>query len=91
MEVAKRQEKEKPMKIEQRKVQGPEWGPQVEQPNSWLAQFLRAGPGKEKKKKKTYKKRSQIARGLSPTLSVSLHVFWPGMPSLLKDVFSFIF
>ena len=29
--VAKRQGKEKPVKIEQRKVQGPEWGPQVKQ------------------------------------------------------------
>ena len=31
MAVAKRQGREKPVKIEQRKVQGPEWGPQVEQ------------------------------------------------------------
>ena len=31
MVVAKRQGREKPVKIEQRKVRGPEWGPQVEQ------------------------------------------------------------
>ena len=31
MVVAKRQRREKPAKIEQRKVQGPEWGPQVKQ------------------------------------------------------------
>ena len=31
MVVAKRQGREKPMKIEQRKVRGPEGGPQVEQ------------------------------------------------------------
>ena len=31
MAVAKRQGREKPMKIEQRKVQEPEWEPQVEQ------------------------------------------------------------
>ena len=31
MAVAKRQAREKPVKIEQRKVGGPEWGLQVEQ------------------------------------------------------------
>ena len=31
MAVAKRQGRQKPMKIEQRKVRGPEWGPQVKQ------------------------------------------------------------
>ena len=31
MAVAKRQGREKPAEIEQRKVWGPEWGPQVEQ------------------------------------------------------------
>ena len=31
MAVAKRQRKEKPTKIERRKVWGPEWGPQVKQ------------------------------------------------------------
>ena len=31
MAVAKRQGRENPVKIEQRKVPGPEWGPQVEQ------------------------------------------------------------
>ena len=31
MVVAKRQRREKPAKIEHRKVQGPEWGPQVKQ------------------------------------------------------------
>ena len=31
MVVAKRQGREKPAKIDQRKVRGPEWGPQVEQ------------------------------------------------------------
>ena len=38
MAVAKRQGREKPVKIEQRKVQGPEWGPQVKQ------KTLLAGP-----------------------------------------------
>ena len=36
--VAKRQ-RETPMKIEQRKVPGPEWEPEVKQQPSWLAQF----------------------------------------------------
>ena len=31
MAVAKRQRREKSVKIEQRKVRGPEWGPQVKQ------------------------------------------------------------
>jgi len=31
MVVAKRQRRENPMKVEQRKVQEPEWGPQVKQ------------------------------------------------------------
>ena len=31
MAVAKRKGRQKPMKLEQRKVQGPEWGPQVKQ------------------------------------------------------------
>ena len=56
MEVAKRQGREKPVKIEQRKVRGSEWGPQVEQ----IA--LMAGPvyiGQAQGEGKTYKKRSQ--------------------------------
>ena len=52
----------------------------------------RAAPGEEK----TYKKRSQRARSLSLLcmlfLSLSpLRIFWVGMPSHLKDVFSLIF
>ena len=38
MAVAERQGREKPMKIEESKVQGPERGPQVKQQHSWLAQ-----------------------------------------------------
>ena len=71
----RRQGREKPTKTEQRKVWGPEWGPQVEQA------ALLASPvyiGQAQGEEKTYKKRSQRAGGLSPTgmLSLSsLHVF----------------
>ena len=94
MAVAKRQGKEKPTKIEQRKVWGPEWGPQVGQT------ALLAGPiyvGQAQGEEKTHKKRSQRARGSLSlphmhTLSLSpLCIFWVSMPSHLKDVFSFIF
>ena len=44
MAVAKRQGREKPMKIEQRKVQGPERGPHVEQT------ALLASPGVRRKR-----------------------------------------
>ena len=69
MAVAKRQEREKPAKIEQRKFQGPEWGPQVEQ-TAVLASPIYIGQvqGEEK----PYKKRSQWARGLSLCLSFFL-------------------
>ena len=96
MVEAKRQGREKPTKIEQRKVWGPEWGPQVEQ-IALLASpiYIQQVQGEEK----TYKKRSQRAGGgvshprahaFSLSLS-SLCVFWVGMPSRLDDVFSFIF
>ena len=87
MAGAKRQGREKPSKIEQRKVQGPERGPQVAQ-TALLASPIYIGqfPGGGEK---THKKRSQNARGLSLSLS-SLHLFgW--MPSWIEDVFSFIF
>ena len=43
--VATGQGREKPTKIEQRKFQGPEWGPQVGQTAPPASQFHRAGPG----------------------------------------------
>ena len=39
MVVAKRQRRENPVKMGQRKAQGPEGAPQVKQTASWLAQF----------------------------------------------------
>ena len=68
MAVAKRQGREKPVKIEQRKVRGQEWGPQVEQ-TAFLARPIYIG--RARGEEKTYKKRSQRARGLS--LSLSCH------------------
>ena len=100
MVVAKRQGKEKSTKIEQRKVQGPEWGPHVEQ-TALLDSPIYIGQvrGEEKKKNK-HKNRTQRARALSLSFSLthslshylsSLHVFWVVMPLCLEDVFSFIF
>ena len=43
-EVAKRQRREKPKKIEQRKVWGPEWGPQVKKKKKKKKSALLASP-----------------------------------------------
>ena len=84
MAVAKRKGRQKPMKLEQRKVQGLEWGPQVKQ-TALLASLFYIGQAQGEEKK--HKKRSQNwDRGLS-----SFRVFWVGMPSCLEDVFSFTF
>ena len=72
MAVAKRQGREKPEKIEQRKVQGLEWGSQVEQT------ALLAGPiyiGQAQGEEKRYKKRSRRSWALCLCLS-SLWVFF---------------
>ena len=45
MAVAKRQGREKPAKIEWRKVRGPEWGPQVKQTALLASPVNSAGPG----------------------------------------------
>ena len=81
MVVVKRQGREKRTKIEQRKVWGPEWGPQVEQTAPLASPiYIRQAQGEGEK---TYKK----SRGSL----TSLRVFWVSMPSHLLDVFSFIF
>ena len=83
MVVAKRQRKEKPAKMEQKKIQGPESEPQMKQ-TALLASPVYIGQAQGEEKE--LKKRSQNwARGFS-----SLHVFWVGQPSHLKDVFSFL-
>ena len=92
MAVAKRQGREKPTKIEQRKVKEQELGPQVED-TALLASPIYIGQAQGEEKK--HKKRSQRAGGsLSHSLMLSLSplcVYWVGMPACLEDVFSFIF
>ena len=67
MAVAKWQRREKPAKIEQNKVRGPEWGPQVKQTT------LLAGPGTEKHIKRGAKASSlSLSRALGRS---SLRVF----------------
>ena len=81
MVVAKRQGREKPAKIEQRKVRGLDGGPRAEQT------ALLASPvyiGQAQGEEKTCEKKSQRARGLSSPC-------WVGMPSRLEDVFSCYF
>ena len=73
------------MKIEQRRVQGLEGGPQVEQ-TALLASPIYIGQAQGEEKKN--KKRSQNWDGGG---LFSLHILCVGMPSHLKDVFSFTF
>ena len=73
MAVAKIQGSEKAATIEQRKVQGSEWGPQVEQ-IALLASPIYIGQA-QGEEKRTYKMRSQKARGLS--LSPLCHALKP--------------
>ena len=73
------------MKIEQRKVWGPEWGPQVKQ-SALLANpiYTEQAQEEEEKKNKKIKIRAKIEVGGSL-------VFWLNLPSRLEDVFSFVF
>ena len=78
MAVAKRQGRENPMKIEQGKVRGLEWRPQVEQ-TALLASPIYIGQA-QRGGEKTCKKRSQRVRGLSHSLlfvSFGLHALMP--------------
>ena len=88
MAGAKRQGREKPAKIEQRKVQGMEWGPEVDQTALlaspiYIGQAYVKGWGGEKNIKRG-------AKGPGVSLS-SLRIFWVIMTSHLEDVFSFTF
>ena len=88
MAVPKRQGREKPWKIEQR----PEWGPQVGQ-TALLASTIYKGRPRASEKHKKRSQRAGVGGSLPRALCffLSLCVFWVGMPSCLKDVFSFIF
>ena len=68
MVVAKRQGREKPTKIEERKVRGLECEPQVEQ-TAILASLIYIGQAQGLEKKKNVKRR---AKGLEVTLSFCL-------------------
>ena len=82
MAVAKRHRRGKPKKIEQRK--GWRTGMRTLRKTASLASPVYTGQAQGEEKE--LKKRSQNwARGFS-----SLHVFWVGQPSHLKDVFSFL-
>ena len=78
MMVAKRQGREKPMKIEQRKVGGPECGPQVEE-TALLASPIYIGwsQGEEK----TYKKRPKGQGPLSLPCALPFSLSSPLFPS----------
>ena len=89
MVVAKRQSREKPVKIEQRKVQRLEQGPQVKQ-TALLASLIFIGQAQGEKNNYIYiyiyKEEPNWAG-----IYFSLQVFWVGLCSCLEDVFSFAF
>ena len=85
MAVAKRQGREKPAKIEQRKVRGPEFGLQVEQ-TARLASPIYIGQPQGEGKKLT-KKRSQSLLSLPRPGVITLRI-WVDMPLRLEDGFS---
>ena len=78
MAVVKRQRREKPVKIEQRKVPEPVWGPQVKQVALLVSQiYIVQAQGEGGKCIK-----GGSLEGLRP-------IFWVGPPSLLESVFPF--
>ena len=87
MAVAKRQGREKPAKIEQRKVKGRSEDRTGRTAVLAKPNLHRAGPGG---RKKTYKKRSQRALSLSLLHAVALFSshLWIDVPSRLEDGFS---
>ena len=102
MAVARRQRREKPAKIEQKKVRGPERGPQVQQTLLAKPNLHRAGPGGGKKhikggaKALSHELSLPHVRALFLSLSLSLPMhsstffsssLWVGMPSHFEDGF----
>ena len=87
MAVTKRQRREKPTKIEQRMVQGIEWGPQAKQTAVLTSPIYIGQAQEEEKQRKTYKKRNKNWIG---GLLFSSHIL--GQPALrTQDVFSSAF
>ena len=85
MVVTKRQGREKPAKIEQRKVWGLEWGLQVEH-TALLA--IPICIGQPQGEGKTYKKRSQRALSCACTGAFFSSRIWVDMPLHFEDGFS---
>ena len=77
MVVAKRQRREKPTKIEQRKVWGLEWGPQVKQ-TALLARPVYAGQAQREEKRHT-----ERGAKIEPGALFSLHLL--GWPTLMPQ------
>ena len=71
------------MKIEQRKVQAPEWEPQVKQ-TALMASPIYIGQAQEEEKKQKEEPKLSLRLLLS-----TLCFFWVNLPSCLEDVFSF--
>ena len=86
MAVGKIQRREKHAKIEQRKVWGLKWEPQVRQ-TALLISPIYIGQAQGEEKKKHIKIRVKIGPGDFS----SLCVFWVSPPLRLEDVFSFAF
>ena len=78
-DLAKDKERIKPMNIQQRKVRGPEWEPQVKH-TALLASPVYIAQGEKKK---------HIKRGATTEPLSSCLVSWVGPHSCLEDVFSF--
>ena len=72
MAVAKRQGREKPTKIEQRKVQGPDEDLRWDKQHSWLAPFTQGRPRGRK-----HIKRGAQGPGLSLFASLGRHALTP--------------
>ena len=86
MAVAKRQGREKLAKMKQKKVRGPECGPQVKQ-TPLLAGPICTGRPRERE---TYKQKSQNQLSLSLLRAGALFssCLWIDVPSCLEDGFS---
>ena len=83
--MAKSQGREKPAK--KRTKEGPRTRVRTKvKQTALLASPIDKGQAQGEEKKKTYKKRSQNWAG-----GLSFCIFWIGIPSVLKDVFSFTF
>ena len=93
MAVAKRQGRENPMKIKQRKVRGLEWGPQVEQRALLASSIYKGRPRGRKKHIKRGAKGLWVSLLRTRALSLSLLFasFGSACPHTSRMYFPFIF